>query len=703
LGATEQIVSTDKDLTYVFKTPGTYKVRLAADNGSCFDTTNPVTIVVDDPTADGVVYVTKVECYEQNKLKISLYFNNFGYKTIPKGTPTGFYNNGVKLGSYLLPYDIQGKCASYLETFILDADRAGLDTVTAQFNDDSLLVESNYGNNFVTTKNFKFSIQLLPADITLTPEQQVVLTPTSTGNMLSATWIPATYVSCDPCMSTTFTAPYRKDTLFLQSVKVMTDNDCYDSAFVTIHIPPVDDYVVNVVTTECAQNDSIYVTYNICDTYAKGNVPQGFKVSFYDSKMDTLGTSFITGAFSTDPCTPYGQKIKNTDDGSFIVVVNTDYAWLETDTLNNGGTGQYIFPTARVVPADTTVYRGQSFPMGFATNAFRPIDTLWKTGSTYTLSCTTCGFPIIKVWDSSNVHLQLTNLYGCVLEPEAVIKIVPPDLTITISDIQCYDNTHSIVSFSVCTANGYDSIKAQLPVGFYDDSAHLMEPVFYTPASVYGTCQDYTHIVTTPFGSELHAMVNDQHPFRETDYDNNSADATVTPFTVGFEPSVIELTRPGSVQLQPLVNGGSANKYTWTPVEGLSCSTCANPTVFISSSVKYMVEVLNQYFCTDTAAIALHTFTNSKFAIPTAFTPNGDGVNDVFYIIGTKDIKIIKSFMIFTRWGNKIFETSNVPANDKTYGWKGIGSAIGPYVYFANVEFMDGSTEVVKGSVILIK
>lgn len=708
-GTTEQVISNTTDITYVFKIPGTYRVRLAADNGSCFDTTNPVTIVVDDPAMDGVVYVTKVACYEQNKLKISLYFNNFGYQTIPQGTPVGFYNrdprtgSAVKLGEYLLPYEIKGKCASYLETFILDADRAGLDTVVAVFNPLDSLAESNYGNNYTTTVSFKFSVQLLPADIVLTPEQQVVLTPTSTSNMLSASWMPATYLSCDQCLSTTFTAPYRKDTLFIQHVKVTTDDNCYDSAFVTIHIPPVDDYVVDVVTTECAQGDSIYVTYNICNNYAKGNVPQGFEVSFFNAQMDTIGSSFVTGAFSTDPCTPYGQKIKNTDNGTFIVVVNTDRAWPETDTLNNAGPGTYVFPSAKVVPADTTIYRGQSFPIGFQTNAFVPVDILWPNGSGYTLSCTDCNFPTIRVLDSSMVQVQLTNRYGCVLKPEGIVSLVPPDYSISITDVQCYDNTHLIVSFSICTANGYDNIKAQLPVAFYDDSARLSEPVFYTPPTSFGICQDYTHIISTPASSLLYAVVNDQNTFRETAYDNNTADAPVIPFTASFDPAVIELTRPGNVTLQPVTSGGTVSNYTWAPIEGLSCSTCANPVVFVSSSVKYTLQVLNEYFCTDTADIALHTFTNSRFAIPSAFTPNGDGVNDVFYIIGSRDIKIIKSFIVFNRLGNKMFETSNIPANDRSYGWKGSGAALGTYVYFANVEFLDGSTEIVKGSVILIK
>jgi gliding motility-associated-like protein len=727
-GMAEQVVATTTDLTYVFKIPGTYKVRLIADNGTCIDTTNAVNIVVDDPTADGVVYVTKAECYEQNQLKISLYFNNFGYKTIPKNTPVSFYNRDPRTGSatklgtpYLLPYDIKGKCASYLETFILDAGSAGLDTLVAVFNDDGTsspfvlpnpldtLLETNYGNNYASIVNFKFKMQLSPSVLYLVPDQMVPLTPTANGPMVNGTWWPLSYVDCDQCTSTTFTAPYRKDTLFQQQVKIYTDNNCYDSAFVTIHTATVDDYTVKVLTTECAKGDSIYITYNICDSYAKGNIPQGLTVNFFDGSGQQLDSTVVTDAYSSGACETFSQTIKNTTNGGFTAAVNGSGSWGETNTSNNAGAGIYVFPSATVVPADTVVYRNQSFPVTFQTTSFDPVSIEWGTADTYTLTCTDCQTPTIKMLDSAIVPVTLTSLYGCVLKAEGIIKLVPPDLTVEITDVKCYDNIHSIVTFKVCTSNGFDSIYKALPVAFYDadplsDTAHLMMPVFVTVLTASGVCKEYTHIVSSPYTGHLFAVVNDQHVVKETDYDNDTDNAEDLPFSVNFEPSVLVVNRPGvTMKLTPVITGGTGKVYTWMPVEGLSCGNCPNPTATVSNSIKYLAQVQNEYYCTDTADISLLMYTTSRFAVPSAFTPNGDGVNDVFYIIGSKDIKIIKSFVVFNRWGNKVFETSNIPANDRSYGWKGTEAAAGAYIYFANVEFSDGSTEVVKGSVMLIK
>ena len=105
--------------------------------------------------------------------------------------------------------------------------------------------------------------------------------------------------------------------------------------------------------------------------------------------------------------------------------------------------------------------------------------------------------------------------------------------------------------------------------------------------------------------------------------------------------------------------------------------------------------------------VTIKTFTNTIINIPTAFTPDGNGQNDVFYVIGTKDIKQIKDFSIFNRWGQKVFQTSNAPANDKHFGWNGtlngVAAAPGGYVYNILVEFTKGNTELYKGVILLIR
>ena len=102
------------------------------------------------------------------------------------------------------------------------------------------------------------------------------------------------------------------------------------------------------------------------------------------------------------------------------------------------------------------------------------------------------------------------------------------------------------------------------------------------------------------------------------------------------------------------------------------------------------------------------TVTNigSKIYIPNAFTPDGDGINDVFMIRGNGLIKV-KYFRIFNRWGELIFEKQNFKPNDPSLGWDGkIKGVVGPpdvFVYTADIMCENGSSYLYKGNVSIIR
>ncbi|NLR58417.1 T9SS type B sorting domain-containing protein [Chitinophaga polysaccharea] len=742
-GMAEQEISTVEQLTYVFKTPGNYHVRLAATDGHCFDTSNAVQIIVDDPTPDGAVYVTKVECYQQTKIKVTLYFHNFGYDTIPKGTPVSFYDGDPrkpgtkKVGAvWPLPSDLPGKCSTPLLSTIVDAGRAGIDTLSVVLNDNGTtlplllpntsLVETNYGNNIAIKKGFKFRVVLDPADFTLTPEQQVVLTPKGVnGTLQSASWT-GNYLSCTNCVTPTFTAPYRKDTVTTDKVLAYSQYACYDSAIATLHIPVVDDYTVQVKSVDCSHGDSLHVTFSLCNAYKKGNIPAQLTVSFYDRTpgdpaANVLGNGFITPVASTGVCEDYGSDIRGTSTGNVYAIVNMDTrpqvpetGLNEANYQNNTMQWQYQRPAVSIFPQDTTVMRKAIFPLRYQVAAFTPRDILWQNDDAYTLSCYTCATPQAVMKDSAFVGVQLTNRYGCTIRDRQYVHIFPPDFTVDLLQTDCYDNQHMLVKFKICTDNGYDSIPAKLPISFYDgdpasERTRVLLPLFYTPVTD-GVCREFTTVVASPQGRDITAVVNRQsanYVMEETNYANNQANIGYTPFSVTMDRTLIELPRPAATGLLAIVEGGPAVSYAWTPAMGLSCSNCVAPVASALSSMRYTVMAANRYYCTDTASVYIKTFTNTGITMPNAFTPNGDGQNDWFYVIGSWDIKLIRDFYIYNRSGNKVFEAHNTPANDRSYGWNGMindkPAVMGAYVYYATVEFMDGSTQLVKGAVTLIR
>ncbi|MBS0031972.1 gliding motility-associated C-terminal domain-containing protein [Chitinophaga sp. 22321] len=741
-GMTEQEISTAEQLKYVFKTPANYRVRLAVTDGHCFDTSNAVKIVVDDPTADGAVYVTKIECYQQTKVRVTLYFHNFGYHTIPKNTPVSFYDGDPrkpgtkKVGAvWALPADLKGKCSSALLSTIVDVGKAGINDLGIVLNDDgstlplalpnTTLVETSYGNNISVKHGFKFKVTLNPNDYTLTPEQQVVLKPQgANGTIQSAKWT-GNYLDCSDCINATFTAPYRKDTVTQAQVMAYTQYACYDSTIATLHIPVVDDYTVTMKAVDCSRGDSLHVDFSLCNLYPKGNIPAQLPVSFYDRTpadpaAQLLGKGFSTPLQSAGTCADYGYYIRQSTTGAVYAIVNKDKivhppatGLNEADYNNNTQRWQYVAPVASVFPLDTVVMRKATFPLYYGVSNFTPTNILWQNDIAYTLSCYNCPSPVAAMKDSAFVGVQLTNKYGCVIKGRQYVRIFPPDFTISLLKMDCFDNDHILVSFRICTANGYDSIHAGIPVSFYNgdpssEQTSLLLPLFHTPVTT-GVCRDFTTVLSAPRSNNVTAIVNRQTNFvmDETNYANNLADAPYTPFTVSLTPSVIELPRPAAVNLHALIDGGPASAYAWEPVSGLSCSNCAWPRAAATSSMRYTVTATNQYYCTDTATVHIKTFTNFGISMPNAFTPNGDGQNDWFYVIGSWDIKQLRDFHIYNRLGNVVFEAHNTPANDRSYGWdgnvNGKPSPMGTYVYFATVEFLDGTTQLVKGTVTLIR
>jgi gliding motility-associated-like protein len=151
-----------------------------------------------------------------------------------------------------------------------------------------------------------------------------------------------------------------------------------------------------------------------------------------------------------------------------------------------------------------------------------------------------------------------------------------------------------------------------------------------------------------------------------------------------------------------MVNLQLTNQYGCV-VKGIDC---AEPVATATSSMKYLVTATNNYYCKDTASVLIQTFVKTGIVMPNAFSPNGDGRNDYLYVMGGLDIRKVKNLTVFNRYGQKLFESTNSPANDRNYGWdgrvKGKRADFGTYVYSAAVEYLDGSVQYLKGTIILL-
>lgn len=175
-------------------------------------------------------------------------------------------------------------------------------------------------------------------------------------------------------------------------------------------------------------------------------------------------------------------------------------------------------------------------------------------------------------------------------------------------------------------------------------------------------------------------------------------------------PVTLSVIQGGVFQLQPNISGGLGNyTFQWTPSAGLDCSDCATPLVSTTEDTEYMLTVTDKNGCTSfaTVFVKVEKVKTKELFVPTAFSPNNDGLNDFFTVYADASVKQIKTFRIFDRWGATIFESDALPPNVEQMGWDGTVKGkilpIGLYVWFAEVEWVDGMVSLIEGEVNLVR
>ncbi len=752
-GLQEQMVSNETNLAYMFATPAKYSVRLIASTGSCTKVTLTQYFDVLDPTADATIYVNAVNCYEETKAKVEFYICNSGYDTLAANLPVSFYDGNPalpgtkKIGStFYTTAPVLGKCCSGLYTVMLDVGYRGLDQLYVVVNDNGTqappelpntsIIESNYTNNVQMVQNFGFKAVPVPASVSMEPGDTIKLSaygrPTETENFR---WIAADRLSCTQCRETEYiadTTPF-----LIRQVIGVSEFNCIDTAQVRISVPPYHDFRVRIGSAECAAGDSMQVMFTLFNDFKRGILPTGLTVRFYNGNPLTENAKWLPPAFVLKDTIAqkeydFSARIKGSTTGKLFALVNDDSGappiifpnsfLLEKAYNNNLNMLDYEPETIHLIHQDTIIMRGTGFYPTIKNSLASNGTVTWKKGVGYTISCEQCQTPFVSITQPSMVPVSAVNTFGCVINGKLNIRMLPPDFTLQVLNTSCINNTTTKVDFSICMNNGYDSVWKNIPVSFYEGNptvhgARLLQTVFVTPSLVPGSCASYSHQINTPTANYLYVVVNDSGNaatsgpdpvFPETNFINNIVHAAnFKRFNVRVEPNDTTIERASSATLFAVADGGTLRLPVWQSNPFLSCTSCFSPVVTPNYTDKYMVTGSNENQCTDTGWVTVRTVTLGEVYVPSGFTPNQDGLNDILYVMANGNIKIIKDFYVFSRWGEKIFEVHNVAPNNPLYGWKGFikgqPAASGAYLYQVVAEFTDGKTKHFKGAITLIR
>ena len=157
---------------------------------------------------------------------------------------------------------------------------------------------------------------------------------------------------------------------------------------------------------------------------------------------------------------------------------------------------------------------------------------------------------------------------------------------------------------------------------------------------------------------------------------------------------------------QPLqLNATGGSVYSWAPAFGINNPLIANPVIMLGKevgSIRYVVTVSVPEGCSAKDDINIIVFkTGPEIFVPTAFTPNNDGRNDVLKPVAV-GMKQVNYFRIYNRWGQLIYSTSQLGQ-----GWNGtfsgIDQASGTYVYTVEATDYLNKTILKKGTVVLLR
>lgn len=446
---------------------------------------------------------------------------------------------------------------------------------------------------------------------------------------------------------------YKRPGVFNVKLRITTSFGCVDSAIaespITINTSP--EIKINENSGVCL-NDSFQF---------KGTILQP-----EDSRL-SWNWSFANGQTSSKQ---NPVKIFNVE-GTYIVKA---IATNEKGCSDTAITNILVHPLPNVqAGTDSMICRGQTHtlqPTGAATYEWQNDATLNVIGSSAVAT------PVIN----TTYYLKGKSVFGCEAMDSVTVNVVQPSVVeLSSNDSLCEGSSVQLTARGAAKYRWY-------PASGLNNSA------ISNPVASPKTTTSYMVI-----GSDM------MNCFTDTGYIKLSV-FPVPQFNI-IENSI---TIPaGSAATIKTSNSPDITGWKWYPSKDLNCADCPQPVITAKDDIEYKVQVWNDGGCTSTDKVKITVICNDgNVFLPNTFSPNNDGMNDVFYPRG-KGITSIKAMKVFNRWGDLVYERNGFAANDVNAGWNGDfkGSRLTPdvYVYVVDVICDNSTIYTLKGNVTLLR
>ena len=424
-----------------------------------------------------------------------------------------------------------------------------------------------------------------------------------------------------------------------------------------------------IVSSSVGCIDTLYKTIDILDQPPLTVLPKDTLICVIDTlQLNAIGA----GSFLWSP----NYMIDNINIANPLVSpdVTTTYHVQITDAFGCQGSDtvrvRVVNNVTQFAGADTSICRTDPVTLQLTSDA---LHFLWtENPANNTLTNPTIKNPVVRPLVTTTYHV-VGNIGKCIAEDDIIIKPIPypaanagPDNTI------CFGSSAQL------NASG-GSIYSWSPSAFLT-ATNIPNPVSVKPTD------NVRYIVT------VRDVLGCPKPVKDT--------------MILFVAKIKASAGPSDTSVvlgQPLQLGatGSTN-YSWTPTTWLDNPLIHNPISLPQNDITYTVRVSNNFGCFDNASIRVHVFKiKPDLLVPNAFTPNGDGNNDIFkpIPIGMKSVDI---FRVYNRWGQMLYSgTGNGAGWDGTFA--GRKQEMATYVWYAEgVDYLNNKIKR-KGSVVLIR
>lgn len=331
-------------------------------------------------------------------------------------------------------------------------------------------------------------------------------------------------------------------------------------------------------------------------------------------------------------------------------------------------------PVIRVLPKSDTLCSGQSLEL----IAYSVDNVTWSPNNQ--ISCINCDTVTVSPITSVDYVALATTIFNCKKTDTAFIKVISPfNLVVSPADT------------AICPGDSVAYMLNKNGIVTWTPSLYLNNAGIFNPVSKPLDDIMYQVAVTDSFGC-----------FTDTAFATiNLYDAP----TVNAGPDLqIDFNKPFT--FNPVYTG-NIQSYLWSPGQELDCRTCPTASGIAKAPKDYIIKITDINGCraADTVSLKINCL-NSQLYMPSAFTPNGDGLNDFYFPLAQGGQKI-KSFVIFNRYGVKVFERQNLEPNIASLGWDGKLQGFNElntqsFVWMAET-ICNGQVVLHKGNVLLIR